>query len=282
MRVLDLAVNVSTVPQRSPFRYPGGKTWLIPVLRKWLTTRKARPSVFVEPFAGGASASLLAVAEDFTSAAYFAEIDTDVAALWRCVLSEHGLDFARQVGRFKVSRRTVQRLFTISRGRVPLTIKALAVLVRNRVQRGGVLAPGAGRLKEGEAGKGLTSRWYPETLKKRLTAIYASRGRLHFVHGDGFALLERFAHHDRAVVFVDPPYFKAAVRLYPHWQIDHPGLFSTLTRFRGDFLLAYDDAPQIREWAAQCGFESVAIEMRTAHHRVKRELLIARTLAWLD
>lgn len=29
-------VNVASVPQRSPFRYPGGKTWLIPVVRKWL------------------------------------------------------------------------------------------------------------------------------------------------------------------------------------------------------------------------------------------------------
>ena len=27
-------VNVASVPQRSPFRYPGGKTWLIPIARK--------------------------------------------------------------------------------------------------------------------------------------------------------------------------------------------------------------------------------------------------------
>lgn len=27
-------VNVASVPQRSPFRYPGGKTWLVPVVRK--------------------------------------------------------------------------------------------------------------------------------------------------------------------------------------------------------------------------------------------------------
>lgn len=24
-------VNVASVPQRSPFRYPGGKTWLVPL-----------------------------------------------------------------------------------------------------------------------------------------------------------------------------------------------------------------------------------------------------------
>jgi len=29
-------VNVASVPQRSPFRYPGGKTWLVPLVRQWL------------------------------------------------------------------------------------------------------------------------------------------------------------------------------------------------------------------------------------------------------
>jgi DNA adenine methylase len=27
-------VNVASVPQRSPFRYPGGKTWLVPIVRQ--------------------------------------------------------------------------------------------------------------------------------------------------------------------------------------------------------------------------------------------------------
>jgi hypothetical protein len=31
-------VNVASVPQRSPFRYPGGKTWLIPYIRSWLAS----------------------------------------------------------------------------------------------------------------------------------------------------------------------------------------------------------------------------------------------------
>jgi len=29
-------INVASVPQRSPFRYPGGKTWLIPTIGELL------------------------------------------------------------------------------------------------------------------------------------------------------------------------------------------------------------------------------------------------------
>jgi len=46
-------VNVATVPQRSPLRYPGGKTWLIPHIRHWL--KSTRSEILIEPFAGGQS-----------------------------------------------------------------------------------------------------------------------------------------------------------------------------------------------------------------------------------
>lgn len=51
-------MNVAMVPQRSPFRYPGGKTWLAPRIRAWLAQRTAPPVEFIEPFAGGAIVSL--------------------------------------------------------------------------------------------------------------------------------------------------------------------------------------------------------------------------------
>ena len=59
----DKIVNVASIPQRSPFRYPGGKTWFVPRLRKWLNSQKKMPAVLVEPFAGGGIISLTAVCE---------------------------------------------------------------------------------------------------------------------------------------------------------------------------------------------------------------------------
>ncbi len=57
------AVNVASVPQRSPLRYPGGKTWLIPHIRVWLERIHPAPRLLIEPFAGGGIVSLTAVME---------------------------------------------------------------------------------------------------------------------------------------------------------------------------------------------------------------------------
>jgi len=57
-------VNVASVPQRSPFRYPGGKTWLVPYIRSWLASKTPEAGVLVEPFAGGGIVGLTAGFED--------------------------------------------------------------------------------------------------------------------------------------------------------------------------------------------------------------------------
>src|ERR1051326_3567473 len=45
-------VNVASVPQRSPFRYPGGKTWLVPHIRSWLGSPNKKTSKLGGQFAG--------------------------------------------------------------------------------------------------------------------------------------------------------------------------------------------------------------------------------------
>ena len=78
-------VNVSSVPQRSPFRYPGGKTWLVPYIRDWLRSKKTRPSRLIEPFAGGGIVSLTSAFEGLARHVVFAELDSAVASVWRVV-----------------------------------------------------------------------------------------------------------------------------------------------------------------------------------------------------
>ena len=251
------------------------------MLRQWLAAQKERPAIFVEPFAGGASASLMAVAENYCDRAFFSEIDPLVAGVWKCVFSSAGIELADKVEHFKVNKKNVDELFRqASNGATPAQL-ALAVLVRNRVHRGGVLAKGAGRLKKGENGKGIRSRWYPETIARRLREISKLSEKICFSQSDGFELLKKHSQSKKVVAFVDPPYYGPAHRLYTHWQIDHGMLFETLSNFQGDFLLAYDDADEIRELAKKHKLEIAAIEMKTTHHQIKREILISRNLNWL-
>lgn len=71
---------------QSPFRYPGGKSRLLPTVRTWLATRGSEH--IVEPFAGGASVSLAAVSEGLARDATLSELDEEVAGVWSVMLGE--------------------------------------------------------------------------------------------------------------------------------------------------------------------------------------------------
>lgn len=271
-------VNVASVPQRSPFRYPGGKTWLIPYMRHWLARLPTRPAVFIEPFAGGASIGLMAAFENAADQVILAELDSEVAVVWQVILSDQAAELAERIIAFDLSADSVQNAL-VEPGQSAVE-RAFQTILKNRVNRGGVLAPGAGRIKNGEDGKGLHSRWYPQTLKQRILAIHALRGRITFVHGDGMAVIAQHAEHDSAAFFIDPPYTAsgkhAGSRLYRHHQLDHTALFALAARLRGNWLFTYDESAEVRALAAQFDFEVEPIVMKSGHHARLTELAIQR------
>ena len=263
----------------SPFRYPGGKSWFLKTARKWLNSQRHQPAILVEPFAGGAGVSLAAVHERLVRKAIFAEIDPDVAATWKVLLNGEAKWLAQKILKFSISRRIVNRL--LEQKPRSLRRRAFRCLVHNRTSRGGVMTKGAGLIREGENGKGLHSRWYPETLAKRITTISSLKERLEFAEVDGTDLIGQYLHRKDAVFFVDPPYTQAAYRLYNYWQIDHEQLFATLSRAKGAVLMMYDDTIEIRRKAKKYGFQFKSISMKTSHHQNKPELMIARNFNWI-
>lgn len=288
----NTVVNVASVPQLSPFRYPGGKTWLVPYLRRWLSPQirdqwnisPVHPAQFIEPFTGGGIASLTAASENLADHVTMVEIDEDVAAVWQTILhEEHWVWFAQQLISFDLTEENVESYLA----RTDLTLKeqAFKTLLRNRINRGGILAQGAGRIRNGEAGKGMRSRWYPTTLEKRIRAIVSMRSRITFIQGDGMETLARYACNPDAVFFIDPPYTaagkKAGSRLYRHSELNHEALFEIASKLRGDFLMTYDDTNEVRSLAQQYGFDIHLVPMKNTHHTHMCELLIGPNLNWL-
>ena len=278
----DFIVNVASVPQRSPFRYPGGKTWLVPHIRQWLSSLKARPAEFIEPFVGGGIVSLTVAFERLADHVTMVELDDQVAAVWRTIISGDGEWLASRIATFNLTVNSAKAALALNTSTI--YEKAFQTILRNRINRGGIMAHGAGIIKTGENRKGLRSRWYPQTLKKRILNIIDIRDRITFIEGDGIEVLKRNARCADAAFFIDPPYTaagkKAGSRLYTHSELDHEELFKVTSRIKGDFLMTYDDAEGVRDLARRHGFDMETVAMKRTHHAKMTELLIGRNLDW--
>lgn len=279
---LKRVVNVASVPQRSPFRYPGGKTWLIPQVRLWLNSQPRRPGLLVEPFAGGGIVSLTVAFERLANRVLMVELDKQIASVWKALLGGDADWLADRVLNFKMTHEALEEVLNNSDDSLRET--AFKTLLRNRTSHGGILAHGAGLIKYGEQGKGINSRWYPQTLAQRIRNIGRISDRIEFIHGDGIAVIRKYVEQSDVAFFIDPPYTaagkKAGTRLYTHNVLDHEELFSLVETLRGDFLMTYDNAEEVRSMAEQHGFEIAEIAMKNTHHANMSELLIGRDLNW--
>ncbi len=274
-------VNVSSVRQLSPFRYAGGKTWLVPELRRWIANLPTRPSVFVEPFAGGAISGLTVAVENLADKVVLCELDPEVAAVWRVVFGNSNVNaewLFQSILDAKLTEEYVRAV--IETEPRAIRAKAFRTIIKNRCQRGGILAPGAGLVKAGENGRGLLSRWYPETLVERMRVLRAVRARVQFVQGDAFDVIAQHADNPTAAFLVDPPYTaggkSAGSRLYLHNVIDHSKLFVAIEGVQGSALLTYDDTPEVEALAQTHGFDVSRVVMKNTHHSVMNELLIKK------
>lgn len=271
------SINVASVPQRSPFRYPGGKTWFIPELRRWLGGIQ-KPTLLVEPFAGGGIVALTAAFEDLVDNVILVEKDPMVAAVWRTILGGDAEWLAQRIQSFELSVENCKTVLAVPE--VEPREEGFRTILRNRINHGGILAAGSGMLKHGEGGKGIASRWYPQTLAKRIRAIDSIRHKVTFIEGDGMDVMDAHKTESSTAYFIDPPYTagtkgkRAGNRLYVHFQLDHDRLFDLAAEVAGDFLMTYDDDIEVLAMAETRGLRVCKVPMKGTHHRETLELVI--------
>lgn len=205
------------------------------------------------------------------------EIDEDVAAVWHCVFGSENKRLCQRILDFDITREAVVEEL----GSQPITLlsRAFKVILKNRTYRGGILAKGASLMKAGENGRGVASRWYPETLVRRIMRLGELSGFIDFDCANGFEVIRSYANDPKAFFFVDPPYTagngkRAGKRLYTHNQLDHEALFTALGGCKGRFLMTYDDDAGVIGLARRFGFQYERIPMKNTHHDEKYELAI--------
>jgi DNA adenine methylase len=244
---------------------------------------KHKPTEFIEPFAGGCIVGLNVAFKQLAGHVTLVELDESIAAVWQSIIYGNAERLVTKIVTFDLTPESAAReLSKTSRG---LEQKAFQTILRNRVNRGGIMASGAGMLKYGENGKGIKSRWYPETLKKRILDIVKIRERLTFAQENGLGVIERNANRSDVVFFIDPPYTvgskQAGRRLYNCHEVDHEKLFRTASLLTGDFLMTYSNDERVHKLAQEYSFDTREIPMRNVHHAKMTELLIGRDLSWV-
>ena len=270
-------VNVASVPQRSPFRYPGGKTWLIPVVRNWLKQSNGNKTL-IEPFAGGGIVSLTAAFENLADMVIMVELDQEVAAVWEVIINGDHNWLADKIFSFDLTPENANSILQ----KKDKTIKeqAFSTILKNRIFHGGIITKGSGMIKNGENGKGIRSRWYPKTLRDRISAVGHVKSKMKFIMGDAFTELDKVKNDPDAYTFIDPPYTVAGKRLYTHFEIDHDALFALTAQQKGKFMLTYDDTEEIRCLADKYNLNYRTIPMKTTHHLQKNEIIISDNFEW--
>ncbi len=277
-------VNVATVPLRSPFRYPGGKTWFVPTFKEWIRSLSKKPKILIEPFAGGAIVGLTALFENLVDKAVFVELDEDIAAVWQVVVDGDAKWLADRILSFELNKTTLRE--ELSKKPESTKERAFQTILKNRTFHGGILANGSGIMKHGENGNGIKSRWYPQTLAKRLINIGMIADKIDFRREDGLETMAEFSSDENAVFFIDPPYTaggkNAGKRLYKYNEINHERLFEICAGLKGDFLMTYDISDEVKAMVTAHGFDMRTIPMKNTHNNKLFELIIGRDLSWLD
>ncbi len=270
-------------PYPSPLRYPGGKTLLTQFLTETIQLNDLVGGTYIEPYAGGAGAALSLLFSEQVSRVVINDKDPAIFWFWKSILQRTD-EFIGLIEKTNVTVRMWRRQKSVLQnpsGHSGLEI-GFATFFLNRCNRSGVLNAGPiGGVRQ--AGKySIDVRFNRDGLIRKVEKIGLYRERISVSNLDGVTFLRRFAgtrnaEKGKCLVYMDPPYFDKARRLYAFYfrDADHERLAGYL---RGgpeyQWIVSYDDSAAVRRLYP--GEKNVLLKSYSVHSaRIGRELVIA-------
>lgn len=266
----------------SPLRYPGGKGAMAGVLAQIRRLNGLGGRAVVEPFAGGAGASLKLLFMEETGSVHLNDADPAVHDFWWAVThqTEKFLDLLNQTP-VNIDEWRRQRAIYRDAEKVSRMARGFAAFYLNRCNRSGIIINGGPIGGIDQSGKWkLDARFNKVSLRQRCQAVAEYRERITVTCLDGVEAIRR-TEDGQAFLFVDPPYFHKGKLLYLNsLSVDyHRTLAETLHERRDtSWVLTYDDCDEVRRlyegWATVRPF---SLRYAAAERRQGREVLIVPT-----
>lgn len=245
------------MPYYSPLRYPGSKRHLIRYVEQTLAINDFYPTLYVEPFAGGASVGLHLLLRRKVGKVILIDRDPWVASFWKVVF----WDTQWLIEQIEKATITLEEWKRIKQSN-PSTDReqAWACLFLNRTSFSGILRQEVGPIggKAQASPYKIDCRFPRHTLIERIQQIAACREAVHAVWNLSWEEgLEAIRAEQRAgkiptaglFFYLDPPFFEKAESLYRYYfqEEDHRALRDALLKMTDKWLLSYDSAEQVEE-----------------------------------
>ena len=214
-----------------------------------------KPSLYVEPFVGGASVALQLMQDGFVEKAILVDLDPWIASFWQTVFYDSEW-LIEQVQTIEV---TLDKWHEFKQSN-PTTTRdqALTCLFLNRTSFSGILEARVGPLggRKQASPYRIDCRFPRETMIKRIRQAAAHSDKVCAVWNrsweDSIARIrsEQAAGElllDNLFFYFDPPFFEEAEALYRYYftEDDHRALRDSLLELEDRWILSYDSAEQV-------------------------------------
>jgi DNA adenine methylase len=241
----------------SPLRYPGSKKRLANFVHQSLLLNNLLPSLYVEPFIGGASVALHLIAMSAVDQVILMDIDPMIIGFWDVVFN----DTEWLIEQIRTVPVTLERWqyykHTQPNGH---RSQALTCLFLNRTSFSGILQQAAGPLGglRQESEYPIDCRFPRQTLIDRINEIATYRNCIKAIWccswEEGIRRIREGYENtlfpqENLFFYLDPPFFKKAEKLYRFifTQKDHIRLRDFLLTLEDKWLLSYDATDEFEQ-----------------------------------
>jgi DNA adenine methylase len=232
------------MPNKSPLRYPGGKTRALAILERYLKTYYPERRILLSPFLGGGSFELAQAAKGMR--VFANDLFVPLYTFWQVLkLDPKGLH-AAVLSHLPVSKEVFLSFRTSRLEYSDPQEVAVGYFLVNRCSFSGSTFCG------GFSAEAAEKRCNPSAVDRLLDVDLRN---MTFSNQDAVEFLRSHPETADTVVYADPPYFITSY-VYGkdgdlHEGFDHAGLAAAL-RERKDWILSYNDCAYVRELYAGC------------------------------
>ncbi len=265
----------------SPLRYPGGKTRLASFLWKTIEKNfsKNEKIILVEPYAGGAGASLKLLFSGKVDKIIINDLDKAIFSFWKIAVDD--TDFLiNKINKVNINIKEWKKQKEIYNN--PLSSiqdLAVATLFLNRTNRSGIIKGGPIGGIDQAGFWNIQARFTKNKIISRLEKIKKFRNKISVKNFDGINLLkqlEKNKYRTRYFIFLDPPYYQKGKFLYLNHYIDkdHKKLLKSLEKSSLKWVMTYDDVSYIQNLYDKFKKNKFMINHSAFEARQGKEILI--------